>query len=112
MGPVLEYAEQKSDAPIQLRIYPGANADFTLYDDAGDGYGYEHGEYSTVILHWDDASRTLTFSDRTGGFPGMAATQRFRAVLVKPGNGIGGAVTAKASTEIVYDGTAISRTLN
>ena len=80
MGPVVEYAEQKSDAPVELRVYPGADADFTLYDDAGDGYGYEHGEYATVTVHWDDAAGTVSFGDRTGGYPGMAAKQKFRVI--------------------------------
>jgi alpha-D-xyloside xylohydrolase len=104
MGPVVEYAEQKSDAPVELRVYPGADADFTLYDDAGDGYGYEHGEYATVTVHWDDAAGTVSFGDRTGGYPGMAAKQKFRVIA-------GALARGAEAMEITYDGTAVTKTL-
>ena len=60
MAEGLQYADQKPDGPMEIRVYPGADADFDLYEDAGDGYGYEHGEYTLTRLHWDDASRVLT----------------------------------------------------
>jgi alpha-D-xyloside xylohydrolase len=108
MGPVVEYAEQKTDAPIELRVYPGADADFTLYDDAGDGYGYEHGEYATVDVHWDDAKRTISLGERKGAYAGMAKEQRFRVAVVKPGNGVGWDVAAKGE-EISYEGKAVTK---
>ncbi len=54
LGPVIEYAGQATD-PIELRIYPGADGDFTLYEDSGDGYGYERGAHATIPIHWNDA---------------------------------------------------------
>ncbi len=65
LGPVKQYVSQESDRPLVLRVYPGADGDFTLYDDAGDGYGYERGEYGLLRLHWDDRERRLT--QRTEG---------------------------------------------
>lgn len=56
----LQYADQKPDGPMEIRVYPGADADFDLYEDAGDGYGYERGEYTLTRLHWDDTNKTLT----------------------------------------------------
>jgi alpha-D-xyloside xylohydrolase len=44
----------------KVRIYPGADADFTLYDDDGKTYGYERGEKEITHLHWDDAAKKLT----------------------------------------------------
>ena len=41
-------------------VWPGADARFELYEDAGDGYGYEKGEYTVRQLLWDDAARRLT----------------------------------------------------
>ncbi|MBR0367554.1 MAG: DUF5110 domain-containing protein [Clostridia bacterium] len=60
MAEGLQYADQKPEGPMELRVYPGADADFDLYEDAGDGYGYERGEYTITRLHWDDAARTLS----------------------------------------------------
>lgn len=45
-----------------VRVYPGANADFTLFSDDGTTYAYEKGAGSVTHLHWDDASRKLTTS--------------------------------------------------
>jgi alpha-D-xyloside xylohydrolase len=110
MGPVVEYAQEKSDKPIELRIYPGADADFTLYDDAGDGYGYEHGEYATVAIHWDDAKHAVSLGARKGSFPGIDKKQGFRVVVVKPGNGNGWDVAAKGE-EISYEGMALTKAI-
>ena len=60
MAEGLQYADQKPEAPLELRVYPGANGEFTLYEDAGDGYGYENGEYELTEFKWDDAEKTLT----------------------------------------------------
>lgn len=81
IGPVVQHTGEYSPEPIELRVYPGADAGFSLYDDAGDGYGYEQGEYTLTPMHWDDATRQLTISERQGAFPGMAACQDFRVAL-------------------------------
>jgi alpha-D-xyloside xylohydrolase len=44
----------------RVRIYPGADADFTLYSDDGTTYAYENGEFTTTKLHWDDAAKKLS----------------------------------------------------
>lgn len=48
---------------IYASVYPGKDAEFNLYEDAGDGYGYENGEYSFTTLKWSDEDKTLTSSD-------------------------------------------------
>ena len=50
-------------------INPGANGEFVLYEDEFDNYNYEKGMFSTIKNSWDEASRTLTISDRKGEFP-------------------------------------------
>jgi alpha-D-xyloside xylohydrolase len=44
----------------KVRIYPGADADFTLYSDDGKTYAYEKGDFKTTKLHWDDAAKKLS----------------------------------------------------
>lgn len=61
------------DTVTQLRIYPGADGSFTLYQDAGDGYGYEKGEYAITRLVWRDRERRLIMEERQGAYPGMNA---------------------------------------
>lgn len=60
MAEGLQYADQVPEGPMEIRVYPGADAAFTLYEDAGDGYGYERGEYTLTRLKWDDATKTLS----------------------------------------------------
>jgi alpha-glucosidase (family GH31 glycosyl hydrolase) len=44
----------------ELRVYPGQDADFSLYDDDGITYAYESGHGRVTQLHWDDARGKLT----------------------------------------------------
>jgi alpha-D-xyloside xylohydrolase len=43
-----------------VRVYPGADGAFTLYNDDGTTYGYEKGQYRTTNLRWNDAAAKLT----------------------------------------------------
>ncbi len=51
---------QQHQEIASIRVYPGANGDFTLFSDDGTTYLYEQGHDSITRLHWDDASRKLT----------------------------------------------------
>ena len=103
MGPVVEYIEQQREAPYEIRIYPGADARFTLYEDDGKTYDYEKGEYATVDLIWDDSERTLSIGERKGSFPEMTRKREYRLVLVEPGTG-GGIAPAETTRAGSYDG--------
>ena len=89
IGPDVQFASEKSWDNLQIRIYPGADANFELYEDAGDGYAYERGECSVIPIRWDDDVRTLTIGDRQGSFDGMLAERDFRIVIVRPGTACG-----------------------
>ena len=96
-GPDVQFANENKFENIQLVVYPGANATFTLYEDEGDNYNYEKGQYSTIPLTWNDRSQTLTIGKRTGSFPGMPTTRTFRVKV------IGG-----KEKSVTYSGKAIS----
>jgi len=89
MGPYLQYATEKAADPVEIRVYPGANAEFVLYEDENDTYNYEQGKYSTIALNWDEAQKTLTIGNRQGDFPGMLKDRTFRIVWVNSKNGTG-----------------------
>ena len=67
MGPVKQYTAEPSSQPTTLRIYPGADGYFSWYDDAGDGFDYEHGSYMRLDCHWVDSTRTLTLTPDPAG---------------------------------------------
>ncbi|MBR6140387.1 MAG: DUF5110 domain-containing protein [Bacteroidaceae bacterium] len=81
LGPEMQYVGEKAWDNLELRIYPGADGQFTLYEDEGDGYNYEKGVYSTITFQWNDKSRTLTIGKRQGEFPGMLKTRKFTVVM-------------------------------
>ncbi|HUB27734.1 MAG TPA: glycoside hydrolase family 31 protein, partial [Tepidisphaeraceae bacterium] len=85
MGKIVQYADEDPSGPLELRIYRGADGAFELYDDAGDTYNYERGEYSTIPIRWDDKAGELTIGPRTGEFPGMAKTREFHVVWIGGG---------------------------
>jgi alpha-D-xyloside xylohydrolase len=47
----------------KVRVYPGADGDFTLYDDDGRTYAYEKGNMKLTHLHWDNSARKLGGAD-------------------------------------------------
>ena len=108
LGPELQYANEKLADPIELRIYPGADADYTLYEDEGDSYRYEKGVYATIPLHWNNQSKTLTIGARQGTFPGMLNKRSFHIVLVTPGHGAGIDATSLPDRTVLYDGNAVT----
>jgi alpha-D-xyloside xylohydrolase len=107
LGPEIEYADEKPDGPIELRIYPGANASFDLYEDTGDGYGYEKGEHSIIPILWDEPTQSLTIGKRVGDFPGMVKTREFRVVIVRPGHGNGPKLSQETDEVLQYSGEVL-----
>ncbi len=60
-GSPVDSTSQKQDI-AKILVYPGRDADFTLYSDDGLTYAYEHGESQITQLHWDDAAHKLSHS--------------------------------------------------
>ncbi len=81
LGPDVQYIAEKSWDDLEVRVYPGADGAFTLYEDEGESYNYEHGAYSEIAFTWSDKNRTLTIANRKGTFPGMLNTRQFRVTL-------------------------------
>ncbi|HEY0943855.1 MAG TPA: TIM-barrel domain-containing protein, partial [Opitutaceae bacterium] len=108
MGPVMQYATEKPDAPYEIRVYPGADGRFTIYEDDNETYAYKQGAHATIPLTWDDRRRELTLGARVGEFPGLVRERLYRVVFVKPGRGIEELNTKLVDVEVRYTGTAIT----
>ncbi len=106
MGPVVQYASEKPDAPLEVRVYPGADAMFTLYEDEDDNYNYEKGVHATIRLEWKDATRQLKIAAREGNYPGMPVQRVFQVVIVRPGHGVGIDASATVDQTVNYSGEA------
>ena len=97
VGPVEQYAQQTPPNDLEIRVYPGADGNFVLYEDEGTNYNYEHGARSTISFHWDNRRRELSISQSQGSFSGMLRSRQFEITM--PGSA--------ASRRVSYDGAAV-----
>ena len=81
LGPEMQWVGEKKWDNLELRIYPGADGQFVLYEDEGDNYNYEKGMYSVIPFGWNEKTHTLTIGDRQGTYPGMLQNRQFTIVL-------------------------------
>ena len=102
LGPDVQYATEKPWDDLEIRVYPGADGEFTLYEDEFDNYNYEKGVYTTIPFRWDDRTRTLTIGERKGNYPGMLQQRRFRIALVQAGQ------AAMDMREVAYEGGEVT----
>lgn len=100
IGPKVQYSSEKNWDNLEIRVYPGADGDFTLYEDENDNYNYEKGQYSEITFHWDDKKRTLSIADRKGSFKGMLDKRSFNIVVAPAGLDNGSA----SGTSVNYSG--------
>ncbi len=80
-GPDVQYATEKKWDNLTVKIYPGADSDFVLYEDEFDNYNYEKGDYTEIPFHWNDKSKTLTINARKGQYKGMIEKRNFNLIL-------------------------------
>ncbi len=85
LAPVMEYVGEKKWDDLEVRIYPGANGTFTLYEDEGDNYNYEKGAYSTITFEWNNAKQELSILPRKGSFSGMIQNRKFNIKFIDNG---------------------------
>jgi len=108
MGPFLQYATEKHADPLEIRIYPGANGEFVLYEDENDNYNYEKGLYSIIKIDWNDATRTLSIGKRQGYYPGMPGERTFQLVVVAKAHGTGVEPSKSPDKIIQYNGEELT----
>ena len=107
-GPAVQYATEKKWDNLEIRIYPGADGEFTLYEDEGDNYNYENGAFSQIRFRWNDATRTLTIDDRKGEYKGMLKKRNFRILVVDRQSPSGDKAAKDVDRDIRYNGKAQS----
>ncbi len=102
-GPNVHYATEQPDAPYEIRIYPGTDARFTIYEDDNETYNYESGQRATYELSWNDDARTLTIGARNGTFPEMIVKRQLKIALAEPDRNAGSAEATEVKT-VLYTG--------
>jgi alpha-D-xyloside xylohydrolase len=107
LGPRVQYSGEHPAAPIELRVYPGADGAYQFYEDAGEGWDYEKGGFSVMPITWNDKKRTLTIDNLRESFPGMTVNRIFKIVVVTPDQ-VAGLEPAAKTTELRYGGRKVS----
>jgi alpha-D-xyloside xylohydrolase len=107
-GPIVQSTNEKKWDKLEIRIYEGADGNFTLYEDEGDNYNYEKGKYVTITFKWNDLKKTLSISEQKGTFKGMLTERKFNVVKVKSNQSKQDLANEKFVKVIDYKGSKIS----
>jgi alpha-D-xyloside xylohydrolase len=82
---VRQHALQTTDEPLEIRVYPGGDATFMLYEDDGQSNAYKQGEYSKVRLQWDESTKCLQIDKREGRYKDMPRQRQLKISVVGTG---------------------------
>ncbi|HEX6322761.1 MAG TPA: TIM-barrel domain-containing protein [Vicinamibacterales bacterium] len=85
LGPVKEWTSQQVDAPTELVVYPGADGEYTLYEDDGVSFEHRKGAFMKIAARWNDASRALTLDWDSGSRALLPAAGK--PFVVRPAGG-------------------------
>lgn len=111
IGPDVQYSTEKKWDNLEIRVYPGADGEFTLYEDEFDNYNYEKGQYTEIPMTWNEATKTLNIGARRGSYNGMLSERTFNIVVVSPEKGTGDKRATTFDATIAYTGEAVSVSL-
>ncbi len=80
IGPVRQYAMEPSEEPVALQVYPGANGQFSWYEDDGISFAYQLGRFTRIDCTWQDSARKLTLARVAGKRPLSLKEVRIQAM--------------------------------
>jgi len=85
--PIRQYTAEPISEPTTLRIYPGADGDFTLYEDDGISQDYLKGKASWIHMTWKDKTHTLSLSPGAPeGFTSEGVRRTFKVRVMTEDN--------------------------
>ncbi len=111
LGPLMWWTDEKPADLIHILVYEGADGQFTLYEDEGTNYNYEHGKYATIPFSYDDTTHRFTIGQRKGSFPGMLKTRKFMVELVRKDHVTPLDLYSPGGIMVTYTGKTMSITL-
>jgi alpha-glucosidase (family GH31 glycosyl hydrolase) len=95
---VRQYTSQPISEPTTLRIYGGADGEYTLYEDDGISQDYVKGRGSWTRMTWNDRAKQLTLEPGAPkGATNVATRRTFRVLLLPEG----------AAKEVTYSGSRV-----
>jgi alpha-glucosidase len=83
LGPIIQHTSELPGGPLELQVYPGKDATFTLIEDDGETQDYSHGKIRSTVFTWNDHKRQLKWK-RTGNYSGKNVFQKIRVKVFNP----------------------------
>jgi alpha-glucosidase len=83
LGPVIQHTSQLPGGPLELQIYPGKDATFTLFEDDGATTDYLKGQVRRTTFTWQDKTGRLSWKSE-GPYAGKDVFQNLQVVLFDP----------------------------
>jgi alpha-glucosidase/alpha-D-xyloside xylohydrolase len=86
LDPVRQYTAQQVDGPTTLKVYRGADGQFTMYEDDGISLEYLQGRGAWTRMTWDDSERRLVIEPGPpAGATNQASSRTFRVQMLPEG---------------------------
>lgn len=104
LADVMQYSNEKPLDEIELRIYPGKDASFSLYEDEEDNYNYMAGVFTQIPITYSEKDKTIVLGDIVGAYNGMLKERVFNIVLVNEGEGVGVSSVNRNKVVVEYSG--------
>lgn len=83
IGPKVQYTTQETNEPIKIKIYPGNDAEYTLYLDDNKSFDYEKGIFSEIVMSYSESNKSISFNKGEGEFINFEkAPQKFVIELI------------------------------
>jgi alpha-glucosidase len=83
LGPVVQNTSELAGKPLELQVYPGKDATFTLVEDEGVNQDYLKGKTRRTTFRWDDAKKRLSWK-QGGEYSGEKVCQDMRVTVLYP----------------------------
>ena len=86
LQPSTSHAQSAGSAPLTLRVFAGASGTYNMYDDAGQGLGYQNGQSTSTPISYAESpgadTSTVTIGTASGSYPGEPASRTYTVDIV------------------------------
>ena len=100
--------DEKPADTLEIRIYEGQDAYFSLYEDEGDNYNYEDGQFSLINFLWNDKEKSLIISERIGNYTNLHVNKTIKLIKVSEDEGKGLEMASQDKKSIQYNGNQLT----
>lgn len=97
----MDYSTQKSVDPLNLKVYAGTDGSYTLYEDSGEGLGYQQGQSTQTTISYSQSQSTLRIGAVQGQYSGQLSQRGYSIDIIN---------VASSPASVTVNGQALSQT--